>query len=410
MKVGKLLNSLNSFNFILAIIVCVSSVTLIIVGLNFFDLINFSKESLVQYDAELYQKIALNWYTEEYLYAFFPLFPFLWGFFKLSSIGVSFLNFSIYLLSSILIFSTFKKVEIHFKVFLITTPSIIFYIVPYTEGLFFLSSTLIIVGLYYKKIPLASLGFVLSGLIRPAITVFIPALLVLFFFKRKRSTLFLIFSSIIGLLVTVIIQYSASNEWFIFYSAQSIWDNSLGLPRLPLRTWSGDFITKIDGYSFIIGISSGFIVIYDFFSKKFELKQYEIFSLSYLFGMTLIVLLYREGSLFSLNRFLLSTPFFWTYLMFFKNRSYLFRKNLNKLLIYTSFISTIIWLGFFYSFGHIKKFLQFELISLIIIIQLIYLLSENQYSKKVFYYGVFGINMIFLSIFIYRYYNGLWIA
>ena len=142
------------------------------------------------------------------------------------------------------------------------------------------------------------------------------------------------------------IQFLDTGEWFKFFEAQKHWGNFLQIPRFPLTSWAGGFIVRLDGFAFLIGIILGGFLL----GLIFKLKQFRntiipsevIFSLAYLGGITLIVLLFRGGSLFSLNRFIFATPFIIVAFNFWIKSYFCIKKN-----NYSQFSDSFIFFGYF---------------------------------------------------------------
>lgn len=393
--------------------------------LSLLGIINFNSISAVQFDAELYQRISNEGYSEEFLFAFFPLLPLIWNFFSLSSIQVSLFNGVLFLTFLALAFRFLNLKSLFLVIFILTIPNFIFFFVPYTEALFFSSSVLILLGLKKENRPLLYLGLMLSGLIRPAISVLIPAIVILYFLgssKKKliKDLILPILFSLLGLGITVCYQYLYSGVWFSFYKAQAIWDNQIRLPSFPLRSWSGDFITQIDGFAVIIGFFSMFIIGILIYSKVYKkgskilVTDYQIFSLLYFAGMTSIVLIYRGGSLFSLNRFLFASVFVIPIFEFFhfNSNNILLKYSKTRIASLIFIISSIFWIISFNSVKHIQVFLKFELMSLYLVMLFLMFTSENEIGIKKYLpiSTISTVNLILIITFFIRYYSGLWIA
>ena len=393
--------------------------------LSLLGIIKFNSVTAVQFDAELYQRISNEGYSEEFLFAFFPLLPLIWNFLSLSSIQVGLLNGVLFLIFLVITFKYLNVKSLFLVIFILTIPNFIFFFVPYTESLFFCSSTLILLGLKKENRPLLYLGLILSGLIRPAISVLIPAIVILYFLgssKKKliRDLILPILFSILGLGITVCYQYLYSSVWFSFYKAQAIWDNQIRLPTFPLRSWSGEFITQVDGFAALIGVFSMFIIGVLTYSKLLKKRprilvtDYQIFSLLYFAGMTSIVLIYRGGSLFSLNRFLFASVFVIPILEFFhfNSSNILLKYSKTRIASLIFIISSIFWIISFNSVKHIQVFLKFELMSLYLVMLFFMFTSENEIGIKKYLpiSAISAINLILTITFFIRYYSGLWIA
>ncbi|MFZ6052999.1 hypothetical protein [Halocola ammonii] len=276
----------------------------------------FSISNLIYFDAENYQKIAQTGYTETWLTAYFPLFPLFWSVVS-GAVNISILNGLLYILFLSLL-SWKLNISSRVQLLYLALPSVIFFFLPYSEALFFASSVLLLIGLRNRWFWLIAVGTFLAATCRPTIAVFIPAfwLVSLLEFVRIKTqfdwktpmagTL----ASLLGLAFVFYIQWLDTRKFFTFLEAQKLWGNQIGFPEFPFSSWGGNNIVKLDAIAFWTGTCSGMMFILAFFRKKLHLRREEIFSLLYLAGTTMLILIYRGGEFFSLNRFIFATPFF----------------------------------------------------------------------------------------------------
>jgi hypothetical protein len=286
----------------------------------------------------------------------------------------------------------------------LSIPSAIFYFLPYTESFFFLSSTLLLVGLKNENNKMLYLGLFLCSITRPAFTVIIPALVLMELIsdstsrEKIRNILKYFLVTSIGILFVAFLQFKDTGKWFEFFSVQDGWGNHLQMPKLPLTSWGGNMIVRLDGISLLFGLFAGiFLLIYIFklFNfRRFVVPKEVILSLAYLGGMTLIVLLFRGGSLFSLNRFLMATPFIIVAVNYYLNSLFSVSK---KQLIVVFFGIILYWL-LFGSYVHIQAFLKYTLVSGYFLLFLI-LKFENEKVSKIAWFSFIGLNFIFQLFF-----------
>jgi hypothetical protein len=326
-----------------------------------------TESNLLHFDAALYEKIKINGYYEDWLCAFFPAFPFTWKLLNFSALGITILN-SIIFIFSISALSMTYKFDWKQHLFFLSIPSIIFMFLPYTESFFFTSTTILLIGFKKNKMLLILIGLFLASLIRPTTFIFIPAILTSYFFielNLKQSLKKSIIPSmilILGLLTTVVIHFSYTGKWFVFFEAQKLWKNYLHFPTLPLTSWGGDGSVRFDGSALAISIICGAYLV-SIFSRKVKntnpISKDLIFSTFYIFGTSFLILAYRDGNLYSLNRFIYSTPFI-TIAVYYFFLNYTFKWNHVLFL----FISTeLLWL-LFGSYNHIHNLLLFTTVSL----------------------------------------------
>ena len=370
-------------------------------------------ENFLYWDAEHYDFIRKYGY-QDFRVAFFPLFPLFWKLLPIDGIGISLVNALIFLTSFYFLITSYKVRSIE-SILYLTIPSFIFFYLPYSESLFFLCSVLILVGLKENKSHLVYLGLFLSILSRPAFTVFIPAFIVtelLHSFSTlktyARIGMYLIIAAV-GLLMVGAIQFHDTGEWFQFFSVQKGWGNELQIPKLPLTSWAGSFIVKTDGFALLIGVLAGgylsALILKLKWVKAAMPGRDVLFSLAYLGGISLTVLLFRGGSLFSLNRFVLATPFIVVVLHYWMNQNIFFT---NKQLIAAYLFIFLFWL-LLGSYVHIQELLKYLLLSFYALF-IFSLKSHLPLARKYSLILLIALNFIFQVTFYVRFLSGLWVG
>lgn len=378
-----------------------------------------SNDAFLNWDAELYHIIKNNGYDEERT-AFFPLFPFFWKLLQLTPIGIGIVNFGIFTIAVSALLNELKLPTLK-SLLLLSVPGLFFMFLPYAEALFFAAATIILIGLRKENILLCSLGLFLCSMCRPTTFIFIPAVAFVYYLdylvkKDKiilKSTLLKIFSYstllVLGLLISFTIQKIYTGKWFTFFESQEQnWGNKLAIPTLPLRSWGGDNITRFDASAFFIGICCAVSMLLILFSAKFRNKlnftKPMLFSIAYLAGATGIVLLYRSGSLFSLNRFIYATPFLLFALGYFITHFSLSTKQL----IYLFFGSIVFWL-IFNSYTHIHNFLCFSIVSVVFVL-LCLVNNNNKWLGKLAAISLIAINTVIAYYLLTKHLSGFWVA
>ncbi|MCR9287157.1 MAG: hypothetical protein NXI23_07160 [Bacteroidetes bacterium] len=311
-----------------------------------------TSETVIQYDAGWYQKISQGGYFEDEKghsgVAFFPLFPIIWRFFQLSPIGICILNTSFFYLA---FWGVSKIFNLKIKEILLylSISSILFFYLPFAESVFFLTSSMALIGIFksnqknkhrYGWKGLAIVGLLLASMTRPSMLFFFPAIFFMEFihYKKRSDTIQNIlvysFSVILGMMIVVWIQYNATGEWFAFFNTQSEqWDNKLQLPQLPFRTWGGSKRMWLDGLAFCSTLAA-FLFCTRWFWKwilnQFLLEKKPpkavLFSMVYL-TMAGVFTVFFHGedpiggtTLMAMNRYVFATPFFLLAMIYlFKN-------------------------------------------------------------------------------------------
>ncbi len=376
---------------------------LIIGSITFFTSPNLlSKSNFLNWDAAHYHWITLkgyNWYRV----AFFPLFPLIWKMLGFGVYGITLLNSLLFLTSFYFLVKSMNLIRFELLLYL-SIPSFIFFFLPYSESIFFCCTVVIILGVRKKLFWLVLFGIFLCTLSRPAFTVLIPALILMELISELRDKAMLkrilgyVFVSFLGVLLVGIIQYNDTKEWFTFFKIQSLWGNKLQIPHLPFTSWGGNMITRLDGVALLFGASSG-IVLFLFIFKSIKFKSVSIpkevlLSLGYLGGITMTVLIFRGGCLFSLNRFVFATPFIIVVINYFLSQKFTFS---NKKLGLFLFLLIIYWLSFA-SYVHIQAFLKYFLVSIYVLLFL-GVKSNSPKISKVSMIGFILLNLIFQVLF-----------
>jgi hypothetical protein len=371
-----------------------------------------AKSNFLNWDAIHYYDIK-NGNYESYRTAFFPLFPLIWKFSMLGIYGIVVFNVLLYLLSFRWLAKTFSFSNLETILFL-SVPSALFYFLPYTEAFFFLFSTLILVGLKNERIWMIALGLFLCTLTRPSFTVLLPALLLTILFKQadwkqktKEIALYIGLSGF-GIVLVALIQFAYTQQWFTFFGVQKLWGNQLQFPRLPLTSWAGGFVVRLDGLAFLFCVFTGFVFLFYLMKRKslnWSLPNELIFSICYLIGIAFIVLFFRGGSLFSLNRFVFATPFFLIVLHAWLNYKKVFSTQQMVLL----FVGIIAFWFLFNAHVHIQVLLKFIAVSFYFF--LLFLVKTEHPKRKLIWMWLFiGVNFTFQVLLYSRFLTNQWVG
>lgn len=371
-----------------------------------------NENNLLRFDALLYFQVNINGYKQDWLCAFFPGFPLLWKALNLSTLGISIFNSILFIISFSLL-AHILNFNIYHHLFFASIPSFIFMFVPYTESLFFACCLLFIIGLRSDNWFFIILGLFFCSLVRPTTFVFIPAIFITYWFdennkfKLFKKSLPCMFALIAGLFVTTVIHFCYTGKWFVFFEAQKLWNNYLHLPRLPLTSWGGDTIVRYDGSALAISIGFVFYLIKIFKFKMsgvlFKEKDFT-FSILYLIGTSILILIYRDGNLYSLNRFIYATPFIIISLSFIYSKA---KADVGSLLFI--FVITELFWFLFNSFNHIHNFLMFSIVSMYFIVLLATKHKKELVSKSAYIILILFNSCGFIKLAI-RFLSNEWVA
>ncbi len=330
-------------------------------------------ENFERWDAAIYKCISKRMYTPEHACfgnvraAFFPLFPVLWKVTNSSAIGISMINYFLFIASiaGLILFilrASLPDKMIFFSL-LITLPSVIIFYIPYTEALFLFTFALAAIGLMKRKYWIFFAGCFLMATVRPA-TIFVlfaialTEILILFIKKDYRSfTKEMILKSapfISGYFCAIFIQYLYSGTWSAMINAQKNWAGGFQ-SIVGISDWS------VEGFglsSFSIFFVCLPVVVYPIYllvqwKKKptkdtvLRIPNYNIqyllsVSVFYLIGIFIFTLLTSGGNLHSFFRFTLTSPMFYIVVLVFLN--YLFKNSVRTPLLVYGLISVLLFL------------------------------------------------------------------
>lgn len=286
---------------------------------------DFLSQNLLTFDANWYHSIVKNGYIfvegKQCNVAFYPLFPFIWKLLHFTPALMSIFNGVIFLFSAWLFSKHYQLSGLKFWM-LLSTPTLIFCFIPYSESIFFLCCTICLIGLKNKNIWWVLGGALLLGITRSVMVFFIPACIymILFYFKDSKKELKVTFLLLISTIVTFVIitvwQYLATGLWFTFFKAQEQWAHFLQIPQIPFYSWRRETLWE-DLQAMTIALIFSVYILQVLFNKVFGKKQYDfitpdlIFSLLNIAGVGLFILFFQKDNFHSLNRYVFCTPFFW---------------------------------------------------------------------------------------------------
>ena len=370
-------------------------------------------DSVVKWDAAHYLWIAQNGYVS-FRQAFFPLLPFVWRLLSFDPIGISALNATLYLTS--LIFLSWR-LHLNTKTLLvwIILPSTIFYFVPYTESIFFASTTLVLFALGSRSRNLVTLGLILCTLCRPAFTTLVPSVLLVAFVFRTDGRKFLldsttyIIASAIGLFIVSLVQHHFTGDWLGFFTAQKAWGNQPQLPSFPLSSWGGQAVTRLDAVAFLFGLTCAAYLCKILWGKmrsgKCNVTPEVLLSCGCLSSITLLTLFFRGGELFSLNRFVFATPFAVVLLDHAMNM----RRPLSLKHYALGFVGLMAFFMVFGAYVHIQTLLKFALLALYVLMTVHVLFDQHQ-TKRWFFGIWFCVAACIQVYFAYSFLNDGWVG
>lgn len=384
-----------------------------------------SEKGFLHFDAAWYSDIKDNGYIyKEDVQSnsgFYPAFPYIWKVTQLSPIGISIFNAIIFFISFFFLARAFEF-SIYESLLALSVPSLMFNFLPYSEALFFLSATVLLIGLHRRNNLMLYGGLFLCCLVRPMTIVFIPVLLFVEFASKKEdhngiiNIIFSIMACVLPFFLVALVQHLQTGVWFAHSKAQIMhWDHEFHIPHFPLSTWVGPKTIWLDGTAFWMGFVATLFCIYTLFNRTSYDRSF-MFSVAYLSGVCLFTLFYNgyndRGSttLLSLNRYFFATPFFFV----------VFQKCLrlpqlsNKRYLYLIASLIFIWL-LFGAYTEIDWFNRFKTIIYFLMLTaaiIMYILSLNHdwFRKKKFWVLLYIGGCLLQVYLFYRFLSGEWVG
>ncbi|MGZ4038711.1 MAG: hypothetical protein ACXVPQ_12850, partial [Bacteroidia bacterium] len=199
----------------------------------FLELIHFwpKKDNVVFWDADWYNSIKVQGYyysdQGQTNSAFFPLFSYFWRLLHLSNIGICIFNFLLFAGALLMLVRQFS-IPVPTAMIFVSLPSCIFFMLPFSESLFFFCCSLFMTGLKKENHYLIITGLLFASLTRATAMFFIPSILVmeLFYCRTLLSKKYfyhtLLFSaiSVAGILIVVFIQHYQVGVYWAFAKQQ----------------------------------------------------------------------------------------------------------------------------------------------------------------------------------------------
>ena len=370
-------------------------------------------ERTIVWDADHYNRIRESVYDSDIdrwaNYAFFPLFPLVWKVTGLNGLGICFFNWIVFSLGILFFFFFFRNKIDKWAFFLILLiPMNVIYMIPYTESLFFLCIACGLYGIIKDNYALYFFGFLFASMTKSSAAIFFAiftcAEIVAYIRSRtwKQSLinyLKRLLPIIVGVLFVMIIQkLNGSPRWFFFIEAQKFWGKYLSLPTLPFSDWSQEGRSVTNPFLIMYFLPCVVVIIREFLlsfkrQTKLDFSTWEYakyICLLYLAGNIFIAMLTQHGSLNSLARYMLCTPFF-VFLLLDTLRCD--REKMWQLLyIIIGIATTIICLSYFSQSNGIG----------------IYFVMLG--SLLVFFHRYFPKKLLYISIFIIIFANIFWTA
>ncbi len=267
--------------------------------------------NLGNWDGGHFLGIAKNGYSQNFQYAFFPLYPLLIRFLSLVTNN--------YLLSAILISGGSFFLGLHFlyglvnKLFdkkiaektilaLLFFPTSFFFLTAYSEGLFFLLAVLTFSFWQNKKFGWATIFAALASATRLVGIIVAISLIVEVLITGVNRKNWVVLLSPIGLVIYCVYLFHQTGDPFYFFTAEQHWQRALTIPGLSF--W--DSIKSLTSSGVNIDFNVLLDLLFAIFGLGFAIRSFRFlpgFLSIYSLGTLLIPLL--TTSLISMPRFIL---------------------------------------------------------------------------------------------------------
>lgn len=256
--------------------------------------------------------------------AFFPLVPLVWRYAHLDLLQAALLNAALAGTGLYLLARTFA-LNGRQTLLLASAPLMMFTLVPYTEGFFFLFGALLLRGLHRNTLPLTLLGLFGCCLTRSAGTLFLPAYVfaeLLTWGTSSDSTGGRVVRNVLagtGAMaasfgIVMLMQWHDGGDPLAFYHAHALWKHRFSIPVEFLFSSAGPTMLWLDIFVLMMSFLSlvGCAVLgIRWLAKRggAVVSKATLFALGYTAGAGFFILFYQASDVVGLSRYLLATPF-----------------------------------------------------------------------------------------------------
>lgn len=318
--------------------------------------------------------------------AFYPLFPWIWKLSHLGAWGISFLNI-LFFATGISIMATIYKISIVDKFIWISTPSMFYAFIPYTEALFILLISLVFLAMHKKNNVLLWISLFLVSLVRPVSMILLPAFLVIELLSNDRALWYKSLVKFImnyglplmaGIIFFVWYQYYETGVWFAFFKQEKNWGHEFAWPTLPFNNMYGPKALWLDALAMFVGfVSVLFLVLWGIswlFKNRLQHDKILVLSFLYLAAIMLIAMLFNPiwgtytTNVYSTSRYAFASPFFLVFLYHFTVYNPKYRA---KHFILVFLLTQAFWL-LFGSYYHIMAFVYYSFNTVLVMLYMLY--------------------------------------
>lgn len=293
-----------------------------------------SEGNMLSWDAAHYDEIRSNLYDPASSwhgnYAFYPLFPIMWRLSGLSPLGISVVNWMLYVIGLLLVALIFGDHLPRWCYLLpLCAPMAVIFMIPYSEALFFVGIAAGMFGYKKERYWIYFLGFFVATLTRAAGNILVVAWIIVDVLVALSARLTLketlckiaghLAPIVAGVLAVMLLQHIRGAEhWFEYVIAQREWGKELSWPTWPLTDWSEEGKSVTQPLLFMLFLPAMLWLALKLrnlltakTSQEMDIsEQLRLLSVLFFVGNVILALFTQHGCLFSQARLLTCTPFF----------------------------------------------------------------------------------------------------
>ena len=377
---------------------------------------SITEDKFIHWDVLAYHKLKNDLYLTKGDYpklnfAFFPLFPIIWKMTGLSEKYIGFLNYGFFILGVVflglaLAEKPFETSKTEYLILCLLPTNCVFFI-PYSEALFFLTFSIAIWAFIKDYKIWLFLALFLNATSRSSGNIILLSMLAVdsvYFFKNgfdvvkiKKAVLYRYLPIVLGIILVGLIQmYYGSPSFFYFFSVQKeFWGLYLSWPG-EISDWSKEGFALNYGTVFLVVLptllyvtKNGFAIFVksiDFpqanQSDETSSKKEFLFFVSsvYILANFLITIFFRHGSINTLFRYAIATPFFFFVCLMFDQ---IIQLSLKKKILFL--VSTLILAIFFLSYIPFASNVDFQWVGFFLLYWFGFLFLLKEYRKFIVY-------------------------
>ncbi len=351
--------------------------------------------TLERYDAGIYHRASqLGFYynnDHDNNSGIYLLFPWVWRLLHVGIMGMAFFNLVFFAIGFTLI-TRIYPISSADKILWLTTPSLYFMWVPYSEALFCLLGAIAFYGIATKNKWLIWGGLFFISLNRATAVFLIPSLFVMELLTNERKDLlktlyhyFIYYAlpTLAGTFVFVFLQYYYSGIWFLYFKEQEKnLGHELSIPALPFgNVYGGDRVTWLCALAMLPCVIAIILLVRKGYKWLVKNKVYTdkvwVLTLGYLpvvlFTMVFCNPKWGTGrtNLLGIHRYVFCSPFIFVFLYHIVSKP---REYKPKHFIAVFLLSNLVWLSMG-SYWHIQVLLFYNFNTLLV---MAYMLHANK--------------------------------